>query len=68
MWTDWKGNVKEKAAGGKRGIQRTGGGENTSPMLTPLEERVAALLGVHAISGDPLVQESEVRKHGTYTS
>ncbi|XP_033758403.1 myb-related transcription factor, partner of profilin-like [Pecten maximus] len=48
-WQDWSSSVKGKASKYEKERNRTGSGQMTEPALTPLEEKVLAVLGVTAV-------------------
>ncbi|XP_033753296.1 myb/SANT-like DNA-binding domain-containing protein 4 [Pecten maximus] len=50
-WQDWSSSVKGKASKYEKERNRTGSGQMTEPALTPLEEKVLAVLGVTAVEG-----------------
>nr|CAI5826033.1 unnamed protein product [Callosobruchus analis] len=55
--TDWKSKTKTKAVTLKRENEKTGGGPKMLPPLTDLENRLLALMGKTAISGDEEIPE-----------
>ncbi|KAJ8913401.1 hypothetical protein NQ315_008794 [Exocentrus adspersus] len=55
--TDWKCKVKSKASKLRAAAVQTGGGSTETPPLTPLEEKLLALMGTKCIEGDKAVQE-----------
>ncbi|XP_033759085.1 myb/SANT-like DNA-binding domain-containing protein 4 [Pecten maximus] len=50
-WQDWSSIVKGKASKLQRERKKTGGGEQTEPSLSALEEKVLSVIGVTAVEG-----------------
>ncbi|XP_018572084.1 uncharacterized protein LOC108911592 [Anoplophora glabripennis] len=48
---DWKSNTKEKARECYKSEQRTGGGEGDAKKMTPLEEKLVAILSWMTVNG-----------------
>lgn len=66
VWNDYKCRVRTKLAEISRGYRGTGGGPSRAPQLSPLEERVAALIGrdVGPLTGvrhDPEIEIEVIR-------
>ncbi|CAH2106990.1 unnamed protein product [Euphydryas editha] len=57
VWADWKTKTKKKYLNIKRQSSRTGGGPTNRVVLTALEERVVAVIGVSAVVGQAGIQE-----------
>ncbi|CAG9790214.1 unnamed protein product [Diatraea saccharalis] len=57
VWADLKTKTKKKYLNIRNKSQGTGGGPRRCPALTMFEERVVAVIGTHAITGQPGIQE-----------
>ncbi|XP_075974765.1 uncharacterized protein LOC142975663 [Anticarsia gemmatalis] len=57
VWADWKTKTKKKYLTLRRQATRTGGGPSNRLILTALEERVVAIIGVSAVVGQAGIEE-----------
>ncbi|KAL0861419.1 hypothetical protein ABMA27_008963 [Loxostege sticticalis] len=58
VWSDFKNNCKKKVAKINRSISGTGGGPALTNQLNDLEQRVVAIVGIHAATGLDKVEEA----------